>query len=169
MQQADRNSIVFCNADLEQPFISHDETMWEYLKPELSRCLAELEIDASMSAKVRSVLVKILAGGACAIEDVTEKLGISKRTLQRKLNEENTTFQKQLNSTRKMLAMHYIRNIELTTNDIAYLLGYAEVNSFLRSFIVWTGMTVNEYKKQGQGKDSKVKKKAKSETAFGLE
>lgn len=63
VQQADRNSIVFCNADLEQPFISHDETMWEYLKPELSRCLAELEIDASMSAKVRSVLVKILAGG----------------------------------------------------------------------------------------------------------
>lgn len=87
-------------------------------------------------------------GGLCGIEDVASKLGLSKRTLQRILKEENTTFQKQLNSTRETLAIHYIRNTDMTTNDIAYLLGYAELNSFLRAFTIWTGKTITEYKKE---------------------
>lgn len=76
-----------------------------------------------------------------------EKLGLSKRTLQRKLSEENTSFQKQLNNTREILAIHYINNTDMSTNDIAYLLGYSELNSFLRAFRIWTGKTISSYKK----------------------
>lgn len=47
-----------------------------------------------------------------------------------------------------MLALHYIRNTDISTNDIAYLLGYQELNSFLRAFTAWTGMSVTEYKKR---------------------
>lgn len=72
---------------------------------------------------------------------------MTKRTLQRKLSEENTTFQKQLNRTREILAIHYLRNTDMTTNDMAYLLGYAELNSFLRAFTSWTGKTITEYRK----------------------
>ena len=61
--------------------------------------------------------------------------------------EENTTFQKQLNSTREMLAIHYIRNTDMNTNDIAFLLGYQEINSFLRAFSIWTGQSISDYKK----------------------
>lgn len=75
-----------------------------------------------------------------------EKLGLSKRTLQRKLSEENTSFQKQLNNTREILAIHYINNTDMSTNDIAYLLGYSELNSFLRAFRIWAGKTIGSYK-----------------------
>ena len=142
------NSIVFRDSDLEIPFISYNESMWDYFEPELSRRLAELDIDESTSARVRSALTELIPGGACAIEDVAAKIGMSKRTLQRKLSEEQTTFQKQLNNTREMLALHYIRNTNISTNDIAYLLGYQELNSFLRAFAAWTGMSVTEYKKR---------------------
>lgn len=98
------------------------------------------------AARVRSALTELLPGGACGIEDVAEKLGLSKRTLQRKLSEENTTFQKQLNSVREMLAKHYIRNTDMTTNDIAFLLGYQEINSFVRAFSLWTGMGISEFR-----------------------
>ena len=81
------------------------------------------------------------------MEDVADKLGISKRTLQRKLTEENTSFQKQLNGTREVLAKHYIRNTDMSSDDIAFLLGYQEINSFLRAFSLWTGMSVSEYKR----------------------
>lgn len=148
--QADFNSITFRNEDLEIPFISYDEAMWDYFEPELSRRLAQLDVDDSTSARVRSALTELMPGGACGIEDVAAKLGVSKRTLQRKLSEEDTTFQKQLNNTREVLAIHYIRNTDLTTNDIAYLLGYQELNSFLRAFTAWTGTSVNEYKKLAQ-------------------
>ncbi|MBR4474290.1 MAG: AraC family transcriptional regulator ligand-binding domain-containing protein [Oscillospiraceae bacterium] len=139
--------VVFRKADLLLPFISYDEAMWAYFEPELAKRLAELDVDASVSARVRSALAELLPGGACEIEDVAEKLGLSKRTLQRRLNEENTTFHQQLNSTRELLAIHYIRNTDISSSDIAFLLGYQEINSFLRAFMFWTGKPISEYRK----------------------
>ena len=135
--KSERNAVTFTNSDLAVPFISYDDGMWSYFEPELTKRLAELDIDESTSALVRSALSEMLPGGMCSIEDVAAKLGLSRRTLQRKLSEENTTFQKQLNSVRETLAIHYIRNTQMTTNDIAFLLGYQEINSFLRAFTVW--------------------------------
>ncbi len=97
-------------------------------------------------AKVRSALTELLPGGAGTADEVAAKLGISKRTLQRKLTEEDTSFQKQLNGTRELLAKNYIRNTEMSSEDIAFQLGYQELNPFLRAFSVWTGMSVSEYK-----------------------
>lgn len=73
------------------------------IEPELAKCLSDLDVDDSISARVRSALTELLPGGAGIVEDVAEKLGLSRRTLQRKLAEEKATFQKQLNSTRAIL------------------------------------------------------------------
>ena len=147
-EQAETNAITFTRKDLQEPFISFNDAMWSYFEPELARRLSDLEVDDSISARVRSALTELLPGGAGTIEDVAEKLGLSRRTLQRKLSEEKTTFQKQLNSTREILAIHYIRNTDMSTNDMAYLLGYAELNSFLRAFTVWTGKSITEYRRE---------------------
>lgn len=145
--KSNENALYFELSDMERPFISYNENMWEFFEPELQKRLDEMERDDSFSAKVRSALTELLPGGAGTIDDVAAKLGISKRTLQRKLTEEDTSFQKQLNGTREILAKHYIRNTDMTSDDIAFLLGYQELNSFLRAFSVWTGMSVSEYKK----------------------
>jgi AraC-like DNA-binding protein len=147
-EQSEQNAITFSARDLQEPFISFNDAMWSYFEPELAKRLTDLDVDDSVSARVRSALTELLPGGAGTIEDVAEKLGLSRRTLQRKLAEEKTTFKKQLNSTREILAIHYIRNTDLSTNDMAYLLGYAELNSFLRAFSVWTGKSLTEYKKE---------------------
>ena len=147
-QEGDENCITFSIDDLEEPFISHNEAMWDYFVPEMNKRLADLDVDESMSARVRSVLTELLPSGTIAIDDVADVLGITKRTLQRKLAGENTTFQKQLNNTREILALHYIKHTDMNVNDIAYLLGYMETNSFLRAFTVWTGMSFKEYKKK---------------------
>lgn len=138
--------IIFSRKDAELPFISRNDTMWEYFEPELNRRLSELEIDDTCSARVRSALTELLPAGECSVDDVARKLGYSKRTLQRKLNEENTNFQKQLNHTRELLAKHYIKNTDMCSEDIAYLLGYQDINSFFRAFSLWTGMSISEYK-----------------------
>ena len=148
--QGSRNAITFKQEDLQKPFISYDEGMWSYFEPELNKRLAELDVDDSTSARVRAALGEMLPGGMCSIEDVAARLGLSRRTLQRKLSEENTTFQKQLNSTRETLAIHYIKNTDMTSNDIAFLLGYQELNSFLRAFTIWTGKTITDYRRDLQ-------------------
>ena len=141
-----KNQLVFSKADAQIPFISRNESMWEFFEPELKRRLSMMETDDSYAARVRSALMELLPSGMCTIDDVAKKLGYSKRSLQRKLQEEDTSFQKQLNHTRELLAKTYLANTKMSAEDIAFLLGYQETGSFLRAFALWTGQTVSEYK-----------------------
>ena len=150
VEHGDENVIVFCAEDMEKPFISYNDNMWKFFEPELQKRLYEMERDDSFAAKVRSALTELLPGGAGTVDDVAVKLGVSKRTLQRKLTDENTSFQKQLNGTREILAKHYIRNTDMSSDEIAFLLGYQEINSFLRAFNLWTGMSISEYRQSLQ-------------------
>ena len=143
-----RNILTISKEDALRPFISQNDAMWEYFKPELRRRLSELDVDDTYAARVRSALIELLPAGEGNIEAVSRKLKCSKRTLQRKLKEEDTTFQKQLNHTRELLARHYLENSDMVMDDIAYLLGYQDLNSFVRAFHIWTGMTISEYRKK---------------------
>lgn len=150
IQKGDKSILALSLNDSLKPFVSENEVMWDYFEPELKRRLSELEVEDSFGARVRSSLIELLPIGCSSIEDVALKLGMSKRTLQRKLTEEKTTFQKQLNHTRELLAKNYIKNTDMVSDDIAFLLGYKDLNSFLRVFQIWTGMTITEYKKSLQ-------------------
>ena len=142
----DKNRLVFSKEDALAPFVSRNESMWEFFEPELKRRLSMMETDDSCAARVRSALMELLPGGECTIDDAAKKLGYSKRSLQRRLQEENTSFQKQLNHARELLAKAYLANTEMTAEEIAFLLGYQETGSFLRAFSVWTGRTFREYR-----------------------
>ncbi|CDM67644.1 transcriptional regulator, AraC family [Clostridium bornimense] len=147
-----KSTLTLSLSDSLKPFVSENKIMWDYFEPELKRRLSELQTDDSFGARVRSALVELLPMGCSSIEEVSLKLAVSKRTLQRKLTEEKTTFQKQLNHTRELLAKNYIKNTNMTSDDIAFLLGYKDLNSFLRAFQVWCGMSISEYKKSLQNK-----------------
>jgi len=147
IEAGNKNQIIFSSADLQIPFVSFNDSIWNFFEPELKKRLSELEVESSIGARVRSVITELLPGGVSTIDEVAFKMGISKRTLQRKLSEENTSYQKQLNHTRELLAKHYILNTDMMSNDIAYLLGYQELNSFLRAFNIWTGLSISEFKR----------------------
>ena len=142
----DQNRLVFSKEDALVPFISRNESMWEFFEPELKRRLSMMETDDSCAARVRSALMELLPSGEGTVDDVAKKLGYSKRSLQRKLQEEDTNFQKQLGHIRELLEKTYLANTDMTTEDIAFLLGYQEIGSFIRAFTVWTGQTVNAYR-----------------------
>lgn len=147
VEQGTRNQLMFASSDMDKPFISYNEGMWSYFEPELKRRLSELDVDETFSARVRSALIEMLPAGESSIDDVARRLGLSKRTLQRKLSEEGTSFQKQLNHTRELLAKHYLNTTAMSTDEIAYLLGYLELNSFLRAFSAWMSMSPSEYRR----------------------
>ena len=146
--EGERVLLTMREDDMLLPFVSRNDSMWQYIEPELRRRLSEMEVDDSTAARVRSALVELLPAGKTTVDDVASKLCMSRRTLQRKLTDEQTTFQQQLNATRLLLAKNYLKNSERTSDDIAFLLGYEDTTSFLRAFNVWTGMTITEYKKR---------------------
>ena len=65
----------------------------------------------------------------------------STRTLQRRLQEEGSSFQQTLDALRNSLAHHYLHNSSLSGTEISFLLGFEDPNSFVRAFQTWTGST----------------------------
>lgn len=145
-QIGDKNRITFKKNDACLPFTMSDDTVWDRLEPELKKRLEELEIDSTFSAKVRSVLMELMPMGKCSTDNVADKLCISSRTLQRKLKNEDTNYQQQLNHTRELLAKHYLSTSEMSISEITFLLGFEELSSFSRAFSIWTGLSPESYR-----------------------
>lgn len=138
--------IVFDAADARRPFVTANESMWRFFEPELRRRLATLERDASHAERVRATLRELLPSGRCSIDNVARRLGVSARTLQRRLRAEGTGFQAEVACTRQALAEHYLRQSELSSRQIAYLLGYEDPNSFIRAFHAANGSTPEAFR-----------------------
>jgi AraC-like DNA-binding protein len=132
-------SITFSRDVLQLPFLTSSEEMWQAFEPTLRRRLASLESSASNRERVRAVLLESLPSGRANIGEVSHRLGVSARTLQRRLRSEESSFNAVLAEVREQLARHYLANTELPCNEIAFLLGYEEPNSFFRAFHNWTG------------------------------
>ena len=70
--------------------------------------MAELEETATVSERVRALLLESLPGGQASMDAMVGRLAMSKRTLQRRLGNEGLTFQSLVNQTREELARHYL-------------------------------------------------------------
>lgn len=142
--RGEAHRVTFSLVDARKPFLTANEAMWQAFEPELRRRLADLDASATFAERVRAVLLEALPGGESSMDDVSSRLGVSKRTLQRRLRDEHTTFQSVLNRTREDLARHYLSRTKLSGAEISYLLGFEDPNSFFRAFHAWTGHTTEE-------------------------
>jgi AraC-like DNA-binding protein len=144
-------SVIFSALDAARPFLTANEAMWRFFEPELQKRLSELDNSATMSERVRAALLELLPSGGTTIDSVAKKLRVSTRTLQRRLKEENESFQSVLNGIREKLALHYLKNPALLGTEISFLLGYEEPGSFFRAFHSWTGKTPKSARTAMQG------------------
>ena len=133
--------ISFKAEDAARPFLTANEQMWRFFEPGLQKRLSEIDESASISERVQAALLELLPSGAASMDSVSRKLGASTRTLQRRLKQEDQSFQILLNKTREDLARFYLKNTRLTGSEISFLLGFEEPNSFFRAFHGWTGTT----------------------------
>lgn len=134
-------TLVFSTEDIERPFLTENHKLWLFFEPSLRQRLADLDRTAGMAERVRSTLLESLPAGEVSMQVVSRKLAVSVRTLQRKLQDEGTSFQQTLDSLRESLARHYLRNTEMSSAEISFLLGFEDSNSFARAFHSWTGKT----------------------------
>jgi AraC-like DNA-binding protein len=139
--RARRNALVLRLADLDLPFVSYNAELLEMLEPQLAKALAGRQAQGSIGAQVKWILKRLLAGNRPDVLAVARELGISGRTLQRRISEEGTSFQRLLLEARQELVRQYLLQPSIETNEVAYLLGYEDPNSFYRAFRTWEGTT----------------------------
>jgi AraC-like DNA-binding protein len=98
------------------------------------RALRELKQengDENFVERIRIAIQQKLTGRRPNVEDIADALHISSRTLQRRLQDQGSSFQRVLEEARHQLARHYLNNSVLELNEAAYLLGYQDGNSVL--------------------------------------
>ncbi|CAG7638193.1 hypothetical protein PAESOLCIP111_03922 [Paenibacillus solanacearum] len=140
---ADR--LTLYRSDLDRPFTSYNKELLEILTPILDRSLDEHR-SRSISEKVKRILRRSLTGGGLDIRAAASELGVSNRTLQRRLTDEGTTFKQLLTQTRHEQAREYLANPELDIQEVAFLIGYEDQNSFYRAFRLWEGDTPSHWR-----------------------
>lgn len=110
---------------------------WEDLDEEKTRFEAAIPCTGSLfQAKVRTYVREELIDGVCA-ERAASAFSISRRTLERRLAKEGTTFKLIVDNVRSELAIKYLKEPGYTSADISYLLGFKEPASFFRAFRRW--------------------------------
>ncbi len=101
----------------------------------------------SLVLKVRQALWSELSGGKPTIGKIADVLGLSVRTLQRRLHEDGTSFANVLEDFRRDMSVRLLRDRGLAVYEVAFLLGYSEPSTFFRAFRRWVGMAPQEFRK----------------------
>lgn len=111
------------------------------MNPPLAKALAERRAESSLAEQVKWILKRLLAGSRADILAVAKELGVSPRTLQRRITDDGTSFRQLLLGSRQELVHQYLSESSMEINEAAYLLGYEDRHSFYRAFKTWEGTT----------------------------
>jgi AraC-like DNA-binding protein len=95
---------------------------------------------------VERIIARLLCRGEAETEVVADELGMSVRTLARRLGDLGVTFAQILDELRHDLALRYLRDPNLSLSQIAFLLGYSELSAFSHAFRRWTRTTPGEWR-----------------------
>jgi AraC-like DNA-binding protein len=144
--KAGRNALVFRSSDLDRPFVTHNADLLTAIGAQLETELQARNASSNVGEQVKHTLKRSLAGKRPTLQHIARELGLSVRTLQRRLTDAGITFQQVVEGTRRELAHHYLKQSTVELNETAYLLGYEDANSFFRAFHLWEGTSPGEWR-----------------------
>jgi len=143
---ASRNAIIFRASDATAPFVTRNAELLELLAPQFEEQLRQDKKEDSFIELVRRAIQDRLTGQRPSIDLISQALHMSPRTLQRRLQESSSSFQRVLDEARHLMARYYLSNSVLELNEAAYLLGFEDPNSFGRAFRAWEGVPPSDWR-----------------------
>ena len=144
---AERNSLIFSPADMNLALPTSNPQLAELHERYAGEYLRYFD-HAQTSYRVREAIVRRLPDGEPRRDEIAVELRLSERTLQRRLEQEKTTFVQLLDDTRRELADQYLGRLNLSLGQAAYLLGFADQSSFFRACRRWFKASPGQYRNQ---------------------
>jgi AraC-like DNA-binding protein len=140
------SAVVFPARWLQHKLPSHDLLLFDYLE----RKAAELHRDKALDlvSQLHRFLRIALVTQDCSASAAAQHLGIHERTLNRRLQEQGTTFRDEVNEVRYAMAQSFLANSEASNAEIALALGYTDATTFGHAFKRWSGMTPAQWRKR---------------------
>lgn len=134
---ANRNALSFDSNALQLPINRHDISLFSFFNTVLQQKLDDRKKAEGFADAVRNQIMTSFKGLAPPIEIAASSLGLTTRSLQRKLKEENTSYRELCSQIKKELTGSLIRNRHLKIKDMARLLGYSDSSAFRKAFKKW--------------------------------
>ncbi|WP_439879011.1 AraC family transcriptional regulator ligand-binding domain-containing protein [Pseudomonas prosekii] len=144
---ATHDELILNASDIELPFLEHNSQVLQMMNPGLDAALRAIEAPVGFCEQVVEVLKRALANGRPSLQHLAGELLQSERTLQRRLASEGTTFSALLNEARRQVGFHLLADTSLELKEVAYLLGYEDVNSYFRAFRQWENVSPSEWRR----------------------
>lgn len=147
---APQNAIFFQAADATAPFVTRNADLFNMLAPQFEEQLQQYKDEDSFIEVVRRAIQDRLTGHRPPMETIASALHLSPRTLQRRLQEAGSSYQRVLDEARHAMARYYLSNSSVELNEAAYLLGFEDPNSFGRAFRNWEGIPPSDWRETRQ-------------------
>ena len=144
----DGNVIVIEREFCDRQVPTADRRLYPILEDYLERQLENRPTENRFIVSVRTAIGNAMKDGEPKVTQVAVALGVSVRTLQRRLGESGVDYRALVDDIRHELALRYLRDRRHTLSDVAYLLGYSEISAFSRAFRRWTGSTPSDYRRR---------------------
>ncbi|MDO8331006.1 MAG: AraC family transcriptional regulator [Fluviicoccus sp.] len=140
-----RNALVFDAGWLQRP-VKRSPAELKALLPTLPGAfLVKPVFHGSYTQRVRELIAEDMATGFPDLEAVAQHFWMTGRTLRRKLLREDSHYQDIKDDIRREQAVQWLAQGELSLQEIAQQLGFAEASAFIRAFKLWTGLTPGQY------------------------
>jgi AraC-like DNA-binding protein len=133
------NELVLPGGAARLPLGTSDPTLGRYLEALAAARLAALPAGDPLLADLARAVVDALPDGVPSIQRVARKLGLSARSLQRRLGERSTRYQHVVDAVRHQAAERLLADASLPVAEVAVLLGFSDTSGFHRAFRRWTG------------------------------
>lgn len=140
--------ISYSKKELESPVIGANTDLFNYFERELKIALDTHDNLNQYTRKVKEMIQQKLKAEIPGLEDVSREIGVSSRSLQLHLKEENTSYQSLLNEIRKEVSIKHLRNKKFNITEVAFLTGFSDISVFSRSFKKWTGLSPSQFQLQ---------------------
>jgi AraC-like DNA-binding protein len=146
------DTVAFTREAKDLPVQGADPYLHDLLVGYCEQALAHRRRPAeTLRVRVENAITPLLPHGKARVGDVARALGMSQRTLTRRLAAEAITFAGILDAMRTALAVHYLKTATLSISQVAWLLGFQEVGAFTHAFKRWTSLTPSQFREASRG------------------
>jgi AraC-like DNA-binding protein len=144
---ADQTQILFEPSAMDLPFLYADDLLLAHLTSYGTLLLSQRRQDPDdLPTRVQLTILRQLSRGTVTRQAAADAMGLSERTLARRLAESGVSFRQLTEQARQQLARAYLADPALAIAEIAFLLGYVDQSSFSVAFRRWTGISPGQFR-----------------------
>jgi AraC-like DNA-binding protein len=140
------NEIVFGRRLLDQQQLHRDDLLCELLRARADQLLADTNATERLAERILDGLKIQLEMGVADAAGIARRLGMTLRSLQRRLAESSLSLSRLMDDARRDIACSSLRRRDVAIKDLAHRLGFSEPSAFHRAFKRWTGMTPTQFR-----------------------